>query len=141
LQLRHPHRHRRHHRHVRVAAHWLAAVAVVGQEFGLVAHTDLPQFDPRLKLAGQELHQFAEVHPFVGQEIKHDALAAEQVFDVDQFHLQAHLADLVAADIVLAVAGLAEVLDALAVVVGEWSDDLPAGRLGDHRDGLRRTGA
>ena len=77
---------------MRVAADRLAAVAVVGQQLGLVADADLPHFDPRLKLAGQLPHQLAKIDPVLGQVVDHDPLAAEQVLDVDQLHVELLLA-------------------------------------------------
>ena len=52
---------------VRVAADRTAAIAVVGQQLGLVADADLPHLDPRLELAGQRPDQLAEIDPALGQ--------------------------------------------------------------------------
>ena len=93
LQLGHPHRYRRHHRHVSVAAHRLAAVAIVGQQLGLVTHADLAHFDARAILAGQVLDQLAEIDALLGQEKEDHPLAAEEMFDVDELHLQLTLLD------------------------------------------------
>src|SRR5262249_58961918 len=93
LQLRHPHRHRRHHAHVRITAYRFSTVAVIGLELRLVADADLPQLDARLEVAGEVLNQFAEVDALPGEGVKYDPLAAEEVFDIDQSHLQFTVAD------------------------------------------------
>ena len=76
LNFCHPHRDRGHPREVRVAADGLAAVAVIGQELGLVADPDLAHLDPRLEGAGQVLDQLAEVDPLLGEVIEDHPLAA-----------------------------------------------------------------
>ena len=106
-----PHGNGRHGGHVRVAADRLAAVAVVGQELGLVADADLPHLDARLVLAGQVLDQLAEIDPLFRQEVENDPLAAEQVLDVDQLHLEAALGHKVLASLQLAAFRLAQLMD------------------------------
>ena len=84
-------------RQVGVAADRLAAVAVVGQQLGLVADADLPHLDPGLERAGQVLDQLAEVDPLLGQVVEDHPLAAEDDLDVDQVHLEPSLGDELAA--------------------------------------------
>ena len=78
---------------MRIAADGLAAVAVVGQELRLVADADLPHLDPRLKIARQGFDEVAKVDAVLGEVEKDDPFAAEDVLDVDQFHLQPALSD------------------------------------------------
>ena len=115
--------------HVRVAADRLAAVAVVGQQLGLVADADLPHLDARLVLAGQVLDQLAEIDALLGQEIEDDPLAAEQVLDVHQLHLQCAAARQPLAGFQLLLFLLAEPRPLLAVLVGQRADDPARGRL------------
>ena len=122
--------------HVRVAADRLAAVAVVGQQLGLVAHADLPHLDARLILAGQVLDQLAEIDALLGQEIKDDALAAEQVLDIDQFHLQTPLLHETDARLQLAFLDLVQPFALGAIAFREQPNDSAARRLGDQLDGV-----
>src|SRR5262249_60620047 len=115
----------------------LAAIAVVGLELGLVAHPDLPQLDPGLKLAGQVFDQLAEVHALLGQEVEDDPLAAEQVLDVYQLHLQLARADEAQARLVLLTLQLPDAFDALAVLGRHEAEDLAPRRLGDQPNDLR----
>ena len=123
---------------MRVAADRLAAIAVVGQQLRLVADADLPHFDAGLEFAGQVLDQLAEIDALLGQEIEDEPFAAEEVLDVDEFHLQlAFVDEIVAAIIGRFFAGLAfEELH--AILVGHRADDLALGRLLDELDGARR---
>src|SRR5262245_38699241 len=73
---------------MRIAANRFAAIAVIGQKFGLIAHANLPHFDARVKLARQVADQFAKVDPFLGDEKEDEPLAAKEILDVDKVHLQ-----------------------------------------------------
>src|SRR5262249_18406117 len=64
--------------------------------------------DARAVLAGQVLDQLAEVHTLLGQEVKDDPLAAEQVLDIDQLHLELAGGDEAVAGLELAQLGLSE---------------------------------
>jgi len=97
LQFGHFHRYRRHFAQMCIAAYRLATIAVVGQQFGFIAHANLPHFDPSLKLAGQLLDQISKVNAVFRQIINHDPFAAENVLHVDQFHRQIGGGDQVAA--------------------------------------------
>ncbi len=124
-------------RHVRVAADRLAAVAVVGQQLGLVADADLPHLDARLVLAGQVLDQLAEIDALLGQEVEDDPLAAEQVLDVHQFHLQMALADeALAGRQFVGLDGVQSIQCGL-VLVGQPAQDAAVRRLGQQLHGPR----
>ena len=124
LQLGHLHRDGRHLAEVRVAADRLAAVAVVGQQLGLVADADLPHFDPRLKLVGERLHEVAKVDAALGQVVDDDPLAAVQVLDVDQLHVEIELLDLALADFVLAPLLLEHLAQLALIVARHLAQDL-----------------
>ena len=102
----------------------LAAIAVVGQQFRLVADADLPHLDPRLELAGQGPDQLAEIDPCVGQVVDHYPFAAEKMFHVDQLHLQAELSDLPPTYVELGPALLLEAPQLAAVFGGHFAKDL-----------------
>ena len=116
LQLGHPHADRRHHHHVSIAADRPAAIPVVGEQLGLVAHADLPEFDAGVELAGHALHEVAEIDPHFGEEVADDTLAAEEVFEIDEFHRQSVLADQLLGLGELALLDADEVGEPLAVV-------------------------
>ncbi len=82
----------------------------------------------------QVLDQFAEIDAFLGQEVKDDALAAQQVLDVNEFHLQVAAGDKVAAGIHLAALGLAQ-LQGGSVLVGQAADNAAMRRLGEQGSG------
>ena len=77
-----------------VAADRLAAVAVIGQQFGFVSNADLTHFDPQFEVPGQNADEIAEVDPLFREVIDNQSVAAEEPFDVDQLHLQFALGDL-----------------------------------------------
>ena len=80
LDLGHVHRHRRHPRQVRVAADRLAAVAVVGQELGLVARLPIWRISMRVcSVAGQVLDQFAEIDALLGEIVEDDPFARRMI--------------------------------------------------------------
>ena len=137
MQFGHAHRHGRHYRHVGIAAHRLAAVAIIGLELGLVADADLPQLNPRLQLAGQVFDQFPEIDPLFGQEVEDCPLAAEEPFDVHQLHLQSALGDQSGAGLEIGTLQFAESFNALAVLIRHNAKDLPVSRFDQLRDGLR----
>ena len=136
MQLGHAHRHGRHVRHVRVAAHRLAAVAVVGQQLGLVAHADLAHFDAGAELAGQVLDEVAEIDAFFGKEVEDKPIAAEEEFDVHELHRHVALLDEVAARLNSRISDSRR-RSAARVPSRAEADDLPARRLGEKLHGRR----
>ncbi len=87
----HPHRHRLESFEELLAAAFLSAVFVVADEACFVSCPDLSHFDAGVILVGEFVDQFAEVHSMFRQEVKYDPLAAEEVFDGHQFHIELHL--------------------------------------------------
>ena len=73
------------------AAAFLSASFVVSDESSFVACSDLSHFDAGVILVCEFVDQVAEVHSMFGQEVEYDSLAAEQVFDGDQFHIELHI--------------------------------------------------
>ena len=124
LQLRHPHGNRGHLHQMRVAAHRAAAIAVVGQQFRFIAHADLPHLDPRLELAGQQSDQLAKIDPAFGQIVDHDPFAAEDMFGVDQLHLQAEPFDVLLADLDFVSGLLLHALQLMVVFGSHLAEDL-----------------
>ena len=107
-----------------VAAGRLAAIAVVGQQLGLVADADLPHFDPRLKLVGQQADQFAKIDAVLGQVINHHPLAAENPFQIDEGHLQPQPVDVRLADVQFATGLLRGPQHFVIIFGGHGTDDL-----------------
>ena len=88
LRLGHAHRNRLEAFEKLSAAAYLSAAFVVADEACFVACPDLAHFDAGVILAGEFVDQFAEVHSMFGQEVEYDPLAAEEVFDGHQFHIE-----------------------------------------------------
>src|SRR5205814_7359259 len=105
------------------------------------AHADLPHLDARLVLARQVLDQLAEIDALLGEEVEDDALAAEEVLDVHQLHLQAALLHEALAGLQLALLQLVQAPALRAVAVADGPDDAPLGRLAEQLGGARRGGA
>ena len=82
---------------MRVATNRFAAISIIRQQLCFIPYADLAHLDPRLVSLGQRLDQFAEIDPVLGQVIKDDAFAAEEVFDIDQLHLEPFFLDQVVA--------------------------------------------
>ena len=57
-------------------------------DLGLIARTDLTQFNPAFEHRRQLLEQLAEINPFVCDIDKNDFAAVQRVFTADQIHLQ-----------------------------------------------------
>src|SRR5262249_16681056 len=136
LQLGHPHRYRRHHRHVGVAANGLTAIAIVGQELGFIAHPNLAELNAGLIFASKILDQVAEIHSLFRQEVKNNTLAAEEVFDVDQFHLELALRNEILASKELLPFVLMKLVEADKVRGGQRAEDLATGRFAQEFHGL-----
>ncbi len=122
---------------MRVATDRLAAVAVIGLEFRLVADTDLPQFDARVEGSREFFDEFAKVDALLGKKVEDDALATEQVFDIDELHLQPAVGDGFAGGVELATLVLVDFLDFPAVIGRQVSQDRAARRLAELGNGPR----
>ena len=80
------------------AAKGPAAHAKTADEARLVADTDLPQFDAGVEHGGQVPHQFPEIHPPLGSEIKEQFGMVKGILRVHQTHIQLVQCDLFPAD-------------------------------------------
>jgi hypothetical protein len=68
------------------------------EDFRLVSHADLFQFDPLPVSLGQGFHQGPEVHSAVGREVEDDLIPGEEFLHRDQIHGQLVLFDLFLAE-------------------------------------------
>ncbi len=102
-------------------------MVVIGQQLGFVTHADLLELDAGVELAGHVAHQLAEVHPSVGPEVEDDLLAAQDVLDLDDAHLQLVLAH--------QLHGLHHLLGGQVVVDVTLPGNLLLGRTVHHRAG------
>ncbi len=123
---------------MRIAADRLAAIAVIGEQLGLVADADLAHFDTGTIFASQVLDQFAKIDAFLGQKIEDDAFTAEEVLDVHQLHLQVALLDELAATGELGDLLLVDLEGQLVVRDRHGADDLSTGRLAEQCHRPRR---
>ena len=119
-----------------VAADRLAAVAVIGQQFRLVANADLPHFDPGLQRPLQRLDECPEIDSVFGKVVDHDAFAAEQPLDIDQLHGERQFGDLPFADAEVLFAGQFEPFGLRVVLREHFPKDLAAGGIGELGDGV-----
>ena len=76
---------------MRVAADRLTAVAVVGQQLGLVAHSDLAHFDPDAERFGHFFNQFPEIYAPFGGIIKCSLGFIALVFHISYLHVKPQL--------------------------------------------------
>jgi len=81
------------------AAAMLAALFVVGDETGFIAGADLAELDAGVEFVSKVTDEAAEIDALFGGEVEEDAFAAEDVFDVDDFHGQAVAIDQFAREI------------------------------------------
>ena len=79
--------------------------------------------------------QLAEIDPAFGQVVDDDPLAAEDVLDVDQLHLQAELGDVLLADVEFALGLLADAAGFELVFGRHRAEDVPLGRVFQGGDG------
>ena len=73
---------------MRVTAHHFAAIAIIGKEFRLVADANLSHLDPGVELLGESFHEFPEIDPVLGQIVEDQTLFSEQMFGIDELHLE-----------------------------------------------------
>ena len=73
---------------MRVAADRLTAIAVIRQQFRLIANPDLSHLDPGVELLGESFHEFPEIDAILGQIVEDQTLFSEQVFGIDELHLE-----------------------------------------------------
>ncbi len=93
LEFGHLHGDGGHFAEVGVAADGFAAVAVIGEELGFVADADLAHFDAGVELLGEGFDEVAEVDSVFGEVVEDEAFLAEEVFGVDELHLEFVLGD------------------------------------------------
>ena len=141
LHLGHTHRHGRHDVHMGVATDRLAAIAEVGEQFSLIAYPDLAKFDACVALAGQVFNEFAEVYSLLGQEEEDDPLAAEEMFDVYQFHLKLTLSDELPTYLQFLLFEVFEFEPMQMIGLTDSSDDASASRFGNGGEPFGRGGA
>ena len=81
-----------------LAAAAAATPFVIRDQAGFVAGADLAHLDPRAIFRRELANQIAEVHSLFCGEVEHESLAAEEVFDGDEFHREFHFAKFFAAE-------------------------------------------
>ena len=114
---------------MRVAADLFATVSIVGQQLGLVANADLTHLNPSLKLARQRPNQVAKIDSVLRQIINDDSLAAEEMLDVDQLHVETHVLDLLLADLVFFALLIVHFAQLEIVLRRAFTENLPVQRV------------
>ena len=77
-----------------IAAQHTAADADSAENLRLIAHTDLPQFNPHLKHCRQIFYELTEIDPSVRRKIEEHFVVVKGIFCVDQFRIEPVPADL-----------------------------------------------
>src|SRR3989344_5620219 len=109
---------------IRRTAQLAAAYAIPADDLGLVANTDLFQFDPDTKNPRQIFDQTAEIHPAFGNEKENNLAAIEGIFGLDHLHIERAFIDLPEA-IAHRVFGLDTIIfNLFKISVGRFAQDL-----------------